>query len=151
MILKKILVPVDLSAGSKEVVDYAVLLARALGVSVTLFHVYDAPRLMSQIVPGADNDADTIAIRADALLQLGKLREVVGHEFSALEIAIECGEPTSAILSQADSGKFDLIVIGTHGRSGVDRMLMGSVAEGVVRRASIPVVTIHLPRHPLRQ
>lgn len=87
--------------------------------------------------------------REPALVQLNKLREGVGRDAALVDVRAECGDPTNSILEQAHTGKFDLIVIGTHGRTGLRRVLMGSVAMGVVRRAQIPVVTIHVPRDSL--
>ena len=142
---KRILAPVDFSPGSEAAVDYALFLVRALGGHVTLLHVHDRPSQMGQIVPGADHAADEQAIQKAALARLGRLRALLGQELDLINAAVETGDPTDAIVALAQSGNFDLIVMGTHARAGIDRVLMGSVAEGVVRRAPIPVLTIHLP------
>jgi nucleotide-binding universal stress UspA family protein len=62
-----------------------------------------------------------------------------------MSVVVEHGSPAVEIVSFSRNGGFEMIVMGTHGRTGLRHLLMGSVAEGVVRRASCPVMTIHLP------
>jgi nucleotide-binding universal stress UspA family protein len=62
-----------------------------------------------------------------------------------MRVVVEEGSPAPEIISLSQGGGFDMIVMGTHGRSGLQHVLMGSVAEAVVRRALCPVLTIHLP------
>jgi nucleotide-binding universal stress UspA family protein len=142
----KILVPVDFSSGSKVSLAYAAALATSLQATVTLFHVYQMPDLMNSIVPGADNTADAEEDRRLAKKWLESLRAEIQKERDVeISVVVEHGSPAGEIVSFSRNGGFEMIVMGTHGRTGLRHLLMGSVAEGVVRRASCPVMTIHLP------
>jgi nucleotide-binding universal stress UspA family protein len=142
----KILVPVDFSSGSKAAVEYAAALAKALQATITLLHIHDLPALMNSIVPGADNAVDAENDRAFSEKWLEQLRvEAQQHSNVEMRVMVEHGSAPEDIVSISHSGGFDMIVMGTHGRTGVRHVLMGSVAEAVVRRALCPVLTIHLP------
>lgn len=146
MTVAKILVPVDFSSGSKIAAEYAMALAKTLRSSVTLFHVYEKPDLLNSIVPGADSAADAERDRAFSKTWLETLRiDVQGLGDVEMPVVVEHGSPAPAIVSYSRSGGFDMVVMGTHGRTGLRHALMGSVAEAVVRRALCPVLTIHLP------
>jgi nucleotide-binding universal stress UspA family protein len=127
-------------------VEYAAFLAKALRAAVTLFHVHDLPALMNSIVPGADNVIDAENDRAFSQKWLEQLRgETQQHSNVEIGVMVEHGSAPEAIVSMSQSGGFDMIVMGTHGRTGMRHVLMGSVAEAVVRQALCPVLTIHLP------
>jgi nucleotide-binding universal stress UspA family protein len=144
--VSRILVAVDFSSGSEVVVEYAVALAKVLQATVTLFHVYQMPDLMNSIVPGADNAGDAEKDRALAQKWLEELRaQAQKHINVEMRVVVEHGSPAQEIVSLSRSGGFDMVVMGTHGRTGLRHVLMGSVAEAVVRRALCPVLTIHLP------
>jgi universal stress protein A len=152
MVIKRILVGIDFSPQSEGAIDCALSLARAFDASVTLMHVYELPTMMNPIVPGADNLDDTVAERASAQTQLEALRATLrAHDPRVLEgaIAIDTlvagGVPADVIIARARDGAYDLIVMGTHGRSGLKRLVLGSVAEAVLRGAGRPVVTVPLP------
>lgn len=144
--VSKILAPVDFSSGSKAAVEYAAALAQALLSTVTLFHVYEMPTLMNSIVPGADDALDAEKERGLARNWLEALRAET-QKLSSVEmhVVVEHGSPAQGVISFSLRGGFDMIVMGTHGRTGLRHVLMGSVAEAVVRRALCPVLTIHLP------
>jgi len=121
-------------------------LAKTLHSVVTLLHVNQTPDLMEAIVPGEDRAADVEKDRAFAQQRLKKcVRETAGHAEVEMRVVVVRGSPAQEILSFSKKGGFDMIVMGTHGRTGLRRVLMGSVAESVVRRAQCPVLTIHLP------
>ncbi len=142
----KILVAVDFSPGSRAAVEYAAMLAKALHSTVTLFHVYQTPDIMSSIVPGADGAVDAEKDRELARKWLEELRtEAQRHTDVEMHALVEHGSPAQEIISLSRRGGFDMVVMGTHGRTGLRHVLMGSVAEAVVRGASCPVLTIHLP------
>jgi len=144
--VSKILVAVDFSPGSRAAVEYGAMFARALQSTVTLFHVYQTPDSMSAIVPGADGAADDAKDRGLAQTWLEKLR-TEAKEYIDVEVAVlvEHGSPAEEIVALSHRSGFDLVVMGTHGRTGIRHVLMGSVAEAVVRLAPCPVLTIHLP------
>ena len=144
--LSKVLVPVDFSDGSRVAIDYAVALAKVFRSEVTLFHVQELPGSMNAIVPGADNAIDAANEHGYAMHRLEALRVALRRDFDVeMPVVVLSGSPEREIVAYAVGGRFDMIVMGTHGRTGVKRVLMGSVAEAVVRRALCPVLTIHLP------
>lgn len=140
-----ILVPIDFSEASTAALDYAVDLAEDTDAKVFVLHTFELPtvgfpdafipptaELTGRIVEGARVGLDTTLARyakrkvpVKALLERGDAREV--------------------ILAKAEELGADLICIGTHGRKGIARALIGSVAESVVRTSPIPVLTVHAP------
>jgi len=142
----KMLVPVDFSLGSDTSVAYATALAQTLRSEVTLLHVYQRSDSMSSIVPGADPVVDDEHDRALAQQWLEGLRaKALKHGDVEMRVVVVSGSPAEGIISFARKSSFDMVVMGTHGRTGLRHVLMGSVAEAVVRRASCPVLTIHFP------
>jgi len=145
--IQRILLPIDSSPGTEAAVDYAVVLARALGASITVAHVDEMPNAMVAIVPGASVEAD-LAIERRASKQ--RLAAIVG-EFAARgfanvdTLALTSTSIAAALVEAARARPYDLIVMGTHARTGVTRWLLGSIAEEVLRHATCPVLTVHLP------
>ena len=153
--MQRILVGVDFSPESDAAIRTAFTLARAFDAIITLLHVHELPTVMNGIVPGADSATDAKLLRAAAQAQLASLSgRLHTHDPRAreggitIETAVEGGVPAEVILARAGSGAFDLVVMGTHGRTGLRRLLVGSVAEAVIRGAPCPVVTVHLPLAP---
>lgn len=147
--VERILVPVDFSPRSTAALDHAAELARALEASITLLHVFEPPTAISTIVPGATLEGDSEAIRAAARSDIdGLVAALHDRGITRVDALVESGAPVETILERAIAGKYQMIIMGTHGRSGFKRLVLGSVAEGVVRRAGCPVVTIHLPGWP---
>lgn len=140
--IKKIMCAVDFSEMSSTVASYAQLLGNSLNASVKV--VYVAPSLsqyvgfhvpptsiesfVGEIVSGAEKTMDTF------LQENFKDIDVTGKVLS--------GYAAEEILSYARDNEIDIIIMGTHGRKGIDRVLFGSVAEKIVKSASIPVMTI---------
>jgi nucleotide-binding universal stress UspA family protein len=145
--VERILVAVDHSPGLEAIVDYACAIARGLGATLSLLHAFEPPNEMVGVVPGA-----TVGGEAAAEQQLGgALLDRAADRIRAEGLAIaertveRAGPPSQAILRHARAGKFDLIVMGTHGRKGVARLVLGSTAESVLRDAPCPVLVVHLP------
>jgi len=144
--ISNILVSVDFSAGSRACVEYATAMAEAFHSNVTLFHVFERVDLMASIVPGADARVDDETDRALAQRHLERLRTETPRRANVqISVAVIHGSPAEEILAYSRDKAFDMVVIGTHGRTGLRRVLMGSVAEAVVRGASCAVLTLHLP------
>lgn len=141
--ISHILVPVDLGESSERTVDYAKMLARPFRASLLLLHVVPNPyaRMTSEAyVPPLQAFLDEV--KSDARNQLNQLLSGSARsEFNA-EAVVEVGDPLWAIVEYAKVRKSDLIVMGTHGRTGVAHLMLGSVAERVVRTAPCPVLTI---------
>ena len=132
----RILVPVDFSAASDAALDHARMFARAWGGALHLLHV-TGERLTP---PHAGGD------RHDEPAALRQIRDRLTDEDRHRRLTIRVVErkaPAEAILGYARTAGVDLIVMGTHGRSGVAHLLLGSVAETVVRGAACPVLTVH--------
>ncbi|PSP86331.1 universal stress protein [Halobacteriales archaeon QS_1_68_17] len=136
----KILVPTDGSEVSRRATEHAVDLAEKYGATVTALYVVDIGRLegMSLDVGGSierleDEGEDYVAAVVDAAESAGL---DAGSE-------IRLGKPAEEILEYADEAGVDLIVMGTHGRGGLGRRLLGSVTERVVRLSDVPVHVVN--------
>ena len=146
-VVRKILVAVEVSkSDARAAVELAMTLARATSAAVTLLHAFAPPSPMSGIVPGAGRGSDLESEQRSFNASL----EVIAGSMRAQGIArvstiAEPGHPTEVILECARREASDLIVLGTHGRKGVSRLLMGSIAESVLRDAPCPVVIVHVP------
>lgn len=141
--VEKILAPTDLSELSRFGVAYALDLARGWDATVTVFHTADISELANY---KAQSVPDLLKKHEKALSQF------LGENFSDLlpsgkiREKVKIGPPAPNILAEAESEGSDLIVMSTHGRTGLAHMLMGSVTEQVVRNAVCPVFSVHLPR-----
>jgi universal stress protein A len=136
--LKRILVPVDFSEFSRKAVSYALSFGTQFGAEITLIHVvepYVYPTDWVLPLP----QADLPGVRAALIKELNALTD--GYPLISKPILVE-GRPSQEILKAAKSRKSDLIVIGTHGYSGLMHAFLGSVAERVVRGAPCPVLTV---------
>ena len=145
-----ILVAMDFSAPSDAALEYARAVAVQFAGSLHLLHVaedpYRAIYSAEVFVPELEGLRDEIL--ADALGRLkARLRRADVDELHATADAI-VGMPATSIVEYAEGHDIDLIVMGTHGRGGMSHLLMGSVAERVVRTATCPVLTIREPKKP---
>jgi universal stress protein A len=142
-LFKKILVPIDFSVHSDLAVEVAADLSRHYLASVTLAHVY-APTATA--LPGGFMFLPEPAVdKLFADLQKGlddKQREAEAAGALNVHTQLETGLPASGVCDLAQAGNFDLIVMGTHGRTGLSHALLGSVAERVARLAHCPVLTV---------
>src|SRR5262245_23659263 len=142
--LKKILVPHDFSDTSDAAVRYAIALAHNFGAQLYLLHVSDKARfeMATEFPLGLDGTLED-AVR-ERLLKILTPREQV--EFKPI---FECrsGAPAAEIVKYAKEADVDLIVMGTHGRGFVAHVVLGSVAEKVVRTAPCPVLTVRNAQH----
>lgn len=139
--IQKVLVPLDGSAGSQAVLPTVEELARAEGARVRLVHVAPSPEsviMNGRVIAYADQEA--ARIEQEVLAYLRK----VAAELSGLEVeaAVRFGDPVEEIVKEAESAGVDLIALATHRRTGVRRLLKGSVAEQVERATAIPVLLV---------
>ncbi len=140
--VKRLLVPVDFSEHAEPLVRYAKSLAAAYDAGMDLLHVIAHVNLplvygVEAIYPGAEEVMDR---SRSALLHLAQNAE--GPDVD-VNVVVQGGDPAHQILTYAERHDMDLIVLCTHGFTGVERLLLGSVAEKVVRAAAHPVFTIH--------
>jgi nucleotide-binding universal stress UspA family protein len=138
----KILVPTDFSSCAEAAAQYAVDLARRLEATVVLMAAYERPMF---VIPDGDGSLlpdVTTELAEHVMTKLLWAREQLAHKDVAVRLEAVDGAPADAILRVARDEGFDLIVMGTHGRTGVRRLFLGSVAEHVVRHAECPVLTV---------
>ncbi len=145
--ISKILVATDFSPIAVHAQKLAFELARPLGAAVTVLHVYSLPTYLfvdgSSYVPPAKLVAE---ILADAAHGLAAATDAAAASGVTVTTVSEEGDPKDAIVRYANEHGFDLIVLGTHGRRGLARLALGSVAEHGVRAAKQPVMTVHRER-----
>jgi nucleotide-binding universal stress UspA family protein len=148
-VFKQILVPVDFSPASREALDHAAALARTSKAAVTLMHVVESVQYATP--------ADLFGAAANLGMLEDEQRRVAQKELARLAARLQkrglrvrtvlaSGTPARAIVNAARRLKAGLIVMSTHGRTGFTHLLMGSVAERVVRTAACPVLTLR-PKH----
>jgi nucleotide-binding universal stress UspA family protein len=144
--IRRILCPVDLSDVSRHTVDHAVLVARRYDATITALHVCNPLAVSSAdftlagiAVPPALTDEDVKGVRERVLACFASAGPL------DVEVVVESGPPANRILTRAGALPADLIVIGTHGAGGFEHLVLGSVAEKVLRKAACPVLTV--PHH----
>jgi nucleotide-binding universal stress UspA family protein len=145
MIFEHILVATDFSESAQKALDLAVDLSKNFGAEITLVHCWEAPTYSYgggmyvgvDVVTPIETSASGCLEEALVLLQ---------KRMPAAKSVLRCGPAWEEILLAGAEIQADLIVVGTHGRRGLNRALLGSVAEKVVRMAEVPVLTVHGPR-----
>jgi nucleotide-binding universal stress UspA family protein len=141
--IHRILVATDFSPCARAALDMAVDLAAAKHASILLLHVYELPTYA--LPDGSILNLDGMAIeRIDRAVdeQLQAERQRVAKSGIAIAVERADGHPADTIARLALEKEIDLVVMGTHGRSGLKRLLLGSVAERVLRTASCPVLVV---------
>jgi nucleotide-binding universal stress UspA family protein len=140
-----ILAATDFSACAEPALELAMRMAQNEGAGLTLLHVWEMP---SYAYPGlAYAPADLMtAVEDAAKKQLEETVARVRQRVPAAKALLCRGFPAEQIAHVLDGGRYDLVVMGTHGRRGVPHVLLGSVAERVVRTSSVPVLTVRPPQ-----
>jgi nucleotide-binding universal stress UspA family protein len=144
--IRTILHPTDFSAPSANAFEVACALARDYGARLILLHVRPPDVIYGD---GYVLPPDPGPIRRELLAMLNGIRPA--DPALRVERVLEEGDPAEGIVEKARQVPCDLIVMGTHGRTGVGRLLMGSVAEAVLRRAPCPVLTVKGLPVPIKQ
>jgi nucleotide-binding universal stress UspA family protein len=148
MELKKILFATDFSEGSSSALPYAVDLAKRYGAKLYLVHViYDVAKTAGWYVPHTSFDEILSDMEKSAKESLKKTFIDEMRGFKDIEHVIIKGTPHEELAKFAENNQIDLIVVASHGRKGLDRLLFGSTAEQVVRYAPCPVLSVRLPKH----
>lgn len=156
----KIIAATDFSEDSTNAFAFAEELARKFSAEIIVVHVDQplAPVMVSELNPGLDVGTMNRIAEEQRLLAVRELDQITGrlrdNGLKARSL-LRVGAPFLEIINAAVNESADLIVLGTHGRSGLAHVLMGSVAERVVRKAHCPVLTIRHPdrkfKHPLEK
>ena len=137
-----ILVPIDFSDTAERALDYATALAGKLGARIHVLNVIAIPALGVPELGVALSSTMMDSMLRDSQAALDRLVENRRSKATFGEVMLRSGDARDMILQAAESVHADLIVIGTHGRRGVSRALLGSVAEAIVRTAHCPVLTV---------
>lgn len=141
--IKKILCPVDFTESSRKIIPYLTLLAQKFGAEIHVIHVIRGPEEFTGFELGAawwSTYEKTLIDGAQKAMERFVDETLSGHSVTTKVIM---GDIVEEILNYAKGAGIDLIVMGTHGRKGLEKVMFGSVAEGVVKRAGCPVLTIN--------
>jgi universal stress protein A len=146
--IRRILVPVDFSAPSRAALEHATGLAERMDAELVVLHAWEQPAYLGP---------EGVVLSAPGVVHPGleEVRRAVEREVAQFvkgvplpagtQVRVVQGKPHDAILAVAAEPGVDLVVMGTHGRSGLARMIVGSVAEAVIRHAPCPVLTLRAP------
>jgi nucleotide-binding universal stress UspA family protein len=140
--IKRILVPVDGSPASRAALAEAVAVAEDTGAAIDVLHVVAPEPFEQRGSSGSPAPAAFAVAQVDMETAVDEVSSRLGERLSR---RTESGDPLRKILETAEEGSYDLVVMGTRGRVGRLHMLIGSVAEGVVRNAPCPVMTVRAP------
>ena len=150
-LIRRILIPTDFSPPARQAEHYAVALAEKFEAELHVLHVVEDPALpvhgsrYSWAVP--DDILPRLLEKAEHNLKLAVPTADMKLIEQRLVRKIQVGHPVHSIIEYATGHEIDLIVIGTHGRSGLSHLLLGSSAEKLVRSATCPVLTVHPDGH----
>jgi len=143
MQIKTILFPTDFSHGARAAMDYALSLAQDYQAKLVLLYVIQDISIAEWYIPSSISAADLVEdMQKSAEREMDKWGAEAEKKVSGVERMVRRGVPFVEIVGTAKERKADLIVIGTHGRTGIDHMLFGSTAEKVVRKSPCPVLTV---------
>ena len=144
--LKKILCPIDHSDCSKEALKYAVSFAMKEEAKLLLLHIIDIRSFNEELDAISKQIPDEETFEQLRIKLLDCIPEAIRDDMDVEAIVIQ-GIPFVEIISTAKEKEIDMIVIGSHGRTGISHMMLGSVSEKVVRKAPCPVLTVRQPGH----
>jgi len=146
MNFKRILVPVDYSVHSKNSLEYAAGLAERFGAKLDVVHVWDRPTYVPDtVVVVKEGESKSLAdmIRENAEREM---REFLATAKLPKGVAVTerllSGDPATTLVEELGKGEHDLVVVGTHGRTGITHLILGSIAEKLVRSSPVPVLTV---------
>lgn len=140
---KRICCPIDFSDTARAAMQVAVDLTRRLGAELTLLHAYPIPgyTFPDGSVVASPAMLEDLSEEADRHLEAWR-REAESLGLPSVAVAKAIGDPAAEIVRFAREPGADLLVLGTHGRSGLEHALMGSIAERVLRKSACPVLTV---------
>jgi universal stress protein A len=146
--LKRILVATDFSRHSRVALDYAAAFSKAFNAEVVLCHVLEKPDFLSQLPPVSEGYFPPNLSEMQekhARVQCEQVLAAAG--LSQARVLLVHGNPAGEIAKAAADEKVDLVIVGTHGRGALAHILLGSVAEKIVRSAPCPVLTVRSGEH----
>ncbi|MCS6903004.1 MAG: universal stress protein [Candidatus Bipolaricaulota bacterium] len=141
---KRILLPTDGSRGVEKAINCATTIALEFDSKIYLLFVAEPPALLFEYASIAEQGI-LEALNKEGKHILEKTAQTIREAgVESVETVLKTGMPAKVILDFAEASKIDLIVMGTHGRRGLDRILLGSVTEEVVRLSKVPVMTVRM-------
>jgi nucleotide-binding universal stress UspA family protein len=142
---QRVMVPLDGSALAEAILPLVASLAQGQGLEIALLRV--VPAVPPQVVEGMRHTVDTVArLRVEAEAYLAGVAEGLTAAGWTVLTAVRVGDAAAEIVAAAREGEADLIAMTTHGRSGLKRLLFGSVAEAVLRNTPVPVLFHRITR-----
>jgi len=149
--IQRILVPVDFSDCARAALDYARFVADRFGATIDVLHVVEPPAAVVPAMATLEGGVSLPISPVDRTHAARELEQWITDARRGTETRVrprlDSGDAHSTILRLAAEEPFDLIIMGTHGRTGLGHLLLGSVAEKVVRRAPCPVLTVRAAEH----
>jgi universal stress protein A len=150
---KTMLVPTDFSTGSRAALGLAADLAKVHGAKLLILHVAELlPGLTADTMVHGEGGGATVRLedfhRAQTLAWMEQDRDLAHAREVPVELVFVLGSVVPAVLAEADRRGADVIVMGTHGRTGLAHLVMGSVAERVLRQSRVPVLTVRVADAP---
>lgn len=145
--IKRVLVPIDFSNCSLKALTYAVAFARQFKAAITVIYVIQPYYVAGDYAGGLDYATLEQEIEENSSRRLKELAEKIIGDNAKYNVLIERGRPVDEIARAADELNVDLIIISTHGHTGLKHVVLGSTAENVVRHAPCPVLTVRVKEH----
>ncbi len=147
MTIERILVPVDYSSCSRAALKFAVQLAERFQATLDIVHAWDRPSYVTEAVLTTKDPLSGKSlirmIQENAEHDLNEFLSSTDVKPGTLPVGrLVTGDPASVLLQELKHGGYGLVVVGTHGRTGLSHVLLGSVAEKLVRLSPVPVVTV---------
>lgn len=145
--IRRVLVPVDFSECSCNALQLATALARQCGARITLIHVYElldrkVPNIRIHIPEYTEREIACVIFKEARGQLMDLLHQSEAKGGPPVQGLLVTGDPAEEIVKQARTGHYDLVVMGTNGRTGLAHLFLGSVTETVLRRAPCPVLSI---------
>jgi len=147
--IRRILIPIDYSENSKAALAYGAELAQSFGASLDIVHVWDRPTYVTDAVmvqrPGEAHKPIGELIRENAQHDMDEfISSITLPSGVPVQTRLLSGDPASTLIAELKKSQHDLVVLSTHGRTGIAHLLLGSIAEKLVRLSPIPVLTVPL-------
>ena len=140
MEIQRILIAVDSSEYSLNAAKHGLHLATQLDANAALLFVVDTSKALGNVDAGLMPEEEIIVLKKEAEQTLDQLNEMYGSEY--VDKLMAAGHPRESILKMADAWEADIIVVGTHSRTGISRLFVGSVSEYIVHHSKIPVMVV---------
>lgn len=143
MSFKKILCPTDFSEYSEKALSYAKVLAKTFNAKIYIMHIiFEPAEFTGFYVPHISFDKIKTEIKSAAQKLMDDFVNKNLKDFSDYEVIVKIGDPATEIVNFADEKEIDLIVIGSQGKKGLEKMVFGSTAEKVVKKSNCPVLCV---------